>query len=66
MGVKCINVYWDEDNLDWKLYESCVDWCLQEDIINISKLEERIITKEDYEILWINRCKDLQNDLEKI
>ncbi|MGO1368943.1 hypothetical protein [Senegalia sp. (in: firmicutes)] len=35
------------------------------ELINISKLEERIITKEDYEILWINRCKDLQNDLDK-
>jgi len=65
MGIEFINVYWDEDNLDWNLYKKCVDWCLQEGVKNISNFEERIIKKEDYKILWINRCKDLQNDLDK-
>jgi len=65
MGIEFINVYWDEDNFDWTLYEKCVDWCLREGIKNVSNFEERIITKEDYEILWINRCEVLQKDLKK-
>ena len=42
---------------------TCVDWCKNEGIFTIADLTSRVITHEDYEILWYNRCKDMQNEL---
>lgn len=59
MGIELINVYWDRDKLDWKLYETCVKWCIQNQITDISHLKQKIIGKDEYQRLWINRCKNI-------
>ena len=64
MGMEYIHAYWDEDDLDWELYQVCVDWCIQEGIINISHLEKKIIDKSAYDELWMKRCEEMQKKLE--
>ena len=56
-GVKTIKVYWDEDELDWDLYQTCVHWCNLEGVNSIKDLEKKIIGPEEYKTLWIDRCK---------
>lgn len=63
-GLEKVPVYWDEDELDLQAYEICVDWCLDEGIKSISDLKGRIIPHSDYEILWYERCKKMQEALE--
>ncbi|WP_420170097.1 ParB N-terminal domain-containing protein [Kosmotoga olearia] len=63
-GLEEVLVYWDEDELDLQAYEICVDWCLDEEIKSISDLKDRIIPHSDYEILWYERCRKMQEDLE--
>lgn len=65
-GVEAIKVYWDPDDLDWEAYQICVDWCNAEGVHSIAALAERIITPEAYKTLWLNRCQQMQDELEQI
>jgi hypothetical protein len=62
-GVKTIKVYWDEDELDWNAYQICVDWCNSEGINSIEDLQARIIEPSEYEVLWLERCRNLYKEL---
>lgn len=63
-GFTEVPVCWDEDELDWEAYQICVAWCLDVGIRTITDLENRVISPEDYEILWRDRCRAMQADLE--
>ena len=56
-GLNTIKVYWDEDELDWELYQGCVNWCLEAGINSVKDFENRIIDPMVYEKLWIKRCE---------
>ncbi len=69
LGITEIPVYyWRDENedekLDWDEYRVCVGWCKQEGIRAISDLKNRIIPHEEYQILWLDRCEKMQQDLE--
>ncbi len=64
-GLPEVRVFWDEDDLDWDAYRICVEWCKTEGIFTIAGLKDRIISPEDYEVLWHNRCREMQQSLEK-
>jgi len=53
---------WDEDELDWQAYQICVDWCLTAGIRTIADLQDHIITPEDYQKLWLDRCRNMQSE----
>ncbi len=59
-----IPVYWEDEELDWDEYEVCVKWCKEEGIHTISDLRNRVVSPEDYQILWLDRCEKMQKDLE--
>ena len=62
-GQEKLPVNWDQDELDWEAYQICVDWCHEEGIHLIGDLEGRLITPEDYERLWYQRCREMQSKL---
>jgi hypothetical protein len=69
LGFSEIPVYYwkdeDEDEkLDWEKYRVCIEWCKEEGIHRISDLKNRIVTHEDYEIVWLERCGKMQEDLQ--
>jgi hypothetical protein len=65
LGLSEVPVYWEEDEeLDWKEYEICVEWCKREGIFSISDLKNRIVPHNDYQALWLDRCRRMQQDLE--
>jgi len=65
LGWEDVRVEWETEDLDWEMYEICVDWCKKAGIFSIADLESRVITHEEYEILWYKRCKDMQDKLTK-
>jgi len=65
LSRKKIEVYHDEDDLDWLEYLICVDWCREEGIESISDLDERIVSEEDFKKLWIERCQDMHERVDR-
>jgi hypothetical protein len=64
-GRQEIEVYWEDEELDWAAYQVCVDWCLVERIHSIADLTDRVLDPEQYEILWHKRCQHMQENLEQ-
>jgi hypothetical protein len=67
LGLSEIPVYYwknEDEELDWDEYKVCIGWCKEEGIHTISDLKKRIVSHEDYQILWLDRCKKMQQDLE--
>ncbi|MCH4889703.1 hypothetical protein EZV73_19125 [Acidaminobacter sp. JC074] len=65
LGVTEINVEWEPEEWDWDAYQICVDWCLDDKIHSIADLTGRLVDHESYEVLWYDRCRKMQNALEK-
>lgn len=63
-GLSEAPVYWEEDKLDWDAYEICVDWCKKEGIHTIADLKDRVVSHQEYEIVWYKPCEKMQQDLE--
>lgn len=64
LGFDEIEVILEPVEWDWEAYEICIDWCKDESIRDISDLKNRVVEDEDYELLWHERCRIMQNDLE--
>lgn len=67
-GVQKIEVYWEseDEDLDWELYEVCVNWCKDAQIRSIEDLGGKIIDSTSYKEKWINRCQKMHLEMEKI
>jgi len=62
-GLELIPVEWDEDELDWELYDACVTWCDEKNIRTIADLEPYIVDAVEYKKLWFDRCQTLAKDM---
>jgi hypothetical protein len=62
-GMTHIPVYWDEDELDLEAYSISVQWCLDEGIFTIADLKDRIVSPEEFQTLWIDRCTEMLHQL---
>jgi hypothetical protein len=58
-----VMVYWEDEELDWDEYEVCVKWCEDEGIRTIADLKNRIVSQEEYHVLWLKRCEKMQQEL---
>jgi len=65
LGQKTIQVYWEHEELEWNMYEICVQWCVDEGIHSVIELSNRIVSHEEYKILWYKRCDDLHASLQQ-
>jgi hypothetical protein len=64
LGLQEIPVYFDLDELDWEAYTICVAWCLDKGIHSIEDLQGSVVSFENYQRLWLDRCARMQNALE--
>lgn len=62
-GISEVSVFWDEDELDWEAYQICVKWCKEEGIYTIADLKDRVVSPEEYDVLWLKRCTVMHHDL---
>jgi len=61
-GDRTLPAYWETDELDWEAYRICVGWCLDAGIGSVADLEGRVLSSEDYQRLWLDRCRAMHAD----
>ena len=61
-GYDEVEVEWEDLEMDWDLYRVFVRWCKEEGITSIPKLESRIISDDEFQRLWIERCQKAEAD----
>jgi len=59
-GYTNIDCVWEDIEMDWDEYRIYVQWCKEEGIRSIVDLEHRVITPNEYQSLWLDRCRELQ------
>ena len=69
-GLEVLPVVYDVDDIvtsptGQMLYKNDIAWCARFRLENIADLENRIISNEEYEALWIDRCDKAYNLLTK-
>ena len=64
-GMKEIPVCDEWEELSWEAYDECIRWCDEEGADTVEKLAKRIVSKEEYQILWNERCDKLHQELEE-
>ncbi len=62
-GLERVEIVYDEDDLDDDAYRVCVAWCRAAGIESVADLEGRVLSPEDYERLWLERCRSLHRAL---
>jgi nitroreductase len=62
-GYEEIPVYYDKDELNMQMYETCVHWCLEQGITTIADLKNRIVNEKEYEKLWVKRCQKMHEKI---
>jgi hypothetical protein len=63
-GHDDVDCEWEDTDMDWDEYRVCMQWCKDEGIQTVADLADRIITPEEYEVLWLDRCRIMHKDLE--
>lgn len=61
-GLDVLPCSWDTDDMDWTAYAADINMCEEEGITSVAKLAERIVSAEDYEILWRQRCDAMYDE----
>ncbi len=64
-GLAELDVYLDQDDLDWLQYLICVQWCQDLGVHQIRDLSNRIVDHLEYERLWYDRCAQMQNAVKR-
>ncbi|MGN1346582.1 MAG: GNAT family N-acetyltransferase [Eubacteriales bacterium] len=57
--VPCV---WDTDDMDWAAYAADITMCAEEGVTSVQKLAERIVSAEDYQSLWMDRCDAMYDE----
>lgn len=64
-GLSQVPLAWETEELDWTAYQKCVEACEERGVNSIADFEDRILSKEDYAILWNRWCDELHELLKK-
>lgn len=62
-GYKEVECVWEDEEMDWDAYRICVQWCREEKLYTVAALKDRILDPEEYQILWLDRCRIMQDEL---
>lgn len=63
VGLECVPLVWDEDELDWEMYRACVKACQAEKIFSPADLLSRIVSEKDYQEKWYKWCDAMQEEI---
>lgn len=63
-GYKEVECEWEDLEMDWDAYRICVRWCREKNINTIADLKDRILDPEEYQVLWLDRCRVMQDELQ--
>ena len=61
-GAEALPCAWEPDEWDWAAYAADIDLCASEGITSVAALSRRIVSGEDYRVLWNERCDRLYEE----
>ncbi len=61
-GLSSVPCIWDTDDLDWAAYAADINMCAEEGITSVEALAKRIVSPENYRLLWHSRCDALYDE----
>lgn len=64
-GYQEVDCVWEDLEMDWEAYRIYVQWCKEADIESMRDLQERFLDHDDYEVLWLEKCRIMEENLEK-
>ncbi len=64
-GFKEVECEWEDTELNWDAYRVCVKWCREVGIKSMYDLQDRFLDHSQYEVLWLERCRVMQEDLQR-
>ena len=64
-GLITVPLLWDEDELDWDMYRSCVTACCERKVFSPVDLLTRIIPETKYQEKWDRWCDVMQAEIER-
>lgn len=63
-GFEYVYAYIMDDSDNMEFYKTCMEWCKDQNVFSIKDLINRIVTPEEHERLWINKCQAYFNECE--
>ena len=64
-GLESVPLVWDEDDLDWEMYEICVEACRSRQVFSPVDLLQRIVSETEYQERWDGWCDAMQAEVEQ-
>ena len=62
-GLETVPLVWDEDELDWEMYQICVDACRRRQVFSPADLLRRIVSEPEYAEKWDGWCDAMQAEV---
>ena len=56
-GFKHVYGYVDPEDTNHEFYKTCLSWCEEQNVKTIADLAKRVVTPEEHQEIWINRCQ---------
>ncbi len=61
-GIAAVPCIWDTDDMDWAAYAADINLCAEEGITSVALLSKRIVSGDDYKVLWQDRCDAMYDE----
>ncbi len=61
-GADELRVVRDDDDLPMDVYRECVRWCGAEEVTEIADLAGRVVTDDEFETRWVERCRAVADE----
>jgi hypothetical protein len=62
-GERTVQAVVETEELDWEAYRIAVGWCTSEGIRSVADLACRIVPRDVYAAVWLERCRRMQEGL---
>jgi hypothetical protein len=56
-GFNYVYAYVEEENNNLEFYKTCKSWCEEEGVLSIKDLAGKVVTPEEHQRIWIDRCQ---------
>lgn len=57
-GFDHVYAHFEPDNTSLEFYKTCMRWCREEGVFTVEDLSARVVSPEEHQRLWINRCQE--------
>jgi hypothetical protein len=56
-GFDYVYAHFDPENTSVEFYKTCLKWCEEEGVCTIKDLSKRVVSPDEHQRLWVDRCQ---------